>query len=183
MTVLTTPRLILRHWRESDLEPFAALNADPAAMEFMARCLSREESDAFARRAEADIERRGCGLWAVEAPAQRQFIGCVGLAVPGFQAHFTPCVEVAWRLRRECWGQGFATEAGRECLRFAFARLALAEVVAFTVPANARSRAVMGRLGMRHDASGDFDHPRLPPGHALRRHLLYRLSAQQWAAL
>jgi len=182
MTVLTTPRLTLRGWRESDLEPFAALNADPATMGFMARCLSREESDTFARRAEADLERRGFGLWAVELQAQRQFIGCVGLAVPAFRAHFTPCVEIAWRLRRESWGQGFATEAGRECLRFAFERLALREVVAFTVPGNLRSRAVMERLGMRRDPGGDFDHPRLPTGHALCRHVLYRLSAEQWAA-
>ncbi|HYC09955.1 MAG TPA: GNAT family N-acetyltransferase [Steroidobacteraceae bacterium] len=181
MTVLTTPRLTLRHWRESDLEPFATLNADPVTMEFMARCLSREESDAFARWAEADIERRGWGLWAAEARAPGQFIGCVGLAVPAFHAHFTPCVEIAWRLRRESWGQGFATEAGRECLRFAFERLTLPEVVAFTVPANTRSRAVMERLGMQRDAGGDFDHPRLPLRHALSRHVLYRLTAPQWA--
>ena len=183
MAVLTTPRLILRHWRESDLEPFAALNADPETMQFMAHCLAREESDALARRAAADIERRGWGLWAVEAQAQQQFIGCVGLAVPAFRAHFTPCVEIAWRLVRSSWGRGYATEGARACLAFAFQSLGLVAVVAFTVPANLRSRAVMERLGMRRDARDDFDHPQLPAGHALSRHVLYRLSAPQWAAL
>jgi len=100
--------------------------------------------------------------------------------VPSFETHFTPCVEIMWRLRRASWGLGLATEAARECLRFAFEQLALPEVVSFTVPANARSRAVMIRLGMRHDASDDFEHPRLPAGHPLRPHLLYRLRREEW---
>jgi RimJ/RimL family protein N-acetyltransferase len=180
MTDLTTARPRLRQWRESDLEPFAALNADPVVMQLMPRCLSRAESDAFTRQAEAGISRRGWGLWATELRASRQLIGCVGLAVPSFQAAFTPCVEIAWRLERSSWGHGFATEAARECLRFAFETLALAEVVAFTVPANHRSLAVMERLGMRRDAGGDFEHPRLPPGHPLRPHVLYRLARADW---
>ena len=175
LTVLTTPRLTLRHWQDEDLRPFATQNADPAVMELMPRCLSRAESDAFARSAQRGIEARGWGLWAVEAHADGQFIGYVGLAVPSFSEHFTPCVEIGWRLRRASWGHGYATEAARECLRFAFETLGLPEVVAFTVPANVRSRAVMERLGMAHDPRDDFDHPRLPHGHALRRHVLYRL--------
>jgi RimJ/RimL family protein N-acetyltransferase len=182
MTVLTTPRLTLRHWHAKDLPPFAAQNADPSVMEFMPRSLSRAESDDFARRAQREIEARGWGLWAVEERADGQLIGCVGLAVPSFTEHFTPCVEVMWRLRRASWGHGYATEAARECLRFAFETLGLPEVVAFTVPANVRSRAVMQRLGMVHDPGDDFDHPRLPPGHTLRRHVLYRIQRDVWSA-
>jgi RimJ/RimL family protein N-acetyltransferase len=118
---LTTARLRLREWRTSDLEPFAALNADPAVMEFMPRCLSREESDEFAAVAQAEIARRGWGLWATELRDSGQLIGCVGLSVPSFHADFTPCVELHWRLERASWGRGFATEGARACLEFAFA--------------------------------------------------------------
>lgn len=177
---LTTPRLRLRQWRASDLEPFAALNADPVVMALMPRCLTSAESDAMARAAQAGLTRQGWGLWATELRESGELIGSVGLGVPAFETHFTPCVEVMWRLRRESWGLGFATEAARECLRCAFEQLALPEVVAFTVPANIRSRAVMERLGMRHDASGDFEHPRLAVGHPLRPHVLYRLSREEW---
>ena len=180
MTVLTTPRLTLRHWHDTDLAAIAAQNADPAVMQFMPGLLSRADSDDFARRAQRGIDARGWGLWAVEVRADGQLAGCVGLAVPSFTAHFTPCVEIAWRLRRVSWGHGYATEAARECLRFAFETLALPEVVSFTVPANLRSRAVMERLGMVRDARDDFDHPRLPPQHALTRHVLYRLQRERW---
>ena len=175
MIELSSPRLRLRQWRESDLAPFAALNADPQVMEFMSGCLTAAESDALARRFETEIARQGWGLWAAEPRASGAFIGYVGLCAPTFEAHSTPCVEIGWRLARASWGQGFATEAARECLRFAFESLALSEVVSFTVPRNRRSRAVMERLGMRHDAGDDFDHPRLAVGHALRRHVLYRV--------
>jgi ribosomal-protein-alanine N-acetyltransferase len=180
MSELSTPRLWLRQWRGSDLVPFAALNADPLAMEFMGRCLSCAESDALARRSEAEIARQGWGFWATELRESAAFIGFVGLHVPSFEAPFTPCVEIGWRLERASWGNGFATEAARECLRFAFESLVLEEVVSFTVPLNRRSRAVMERLGMCRDAAGDFDHPRLPAGHPLRRHVLYRLRRRDW---
>jgi RimJ/RimL family protein N-acetyltransferase len=180
MPELYTPRLWLRQWRASDLEPFAALNADPAVMEFMSGCLGRTESDALARRCEAEIARQGWGFWATELRDSGAFVGFVGLHVPAFEAPFTPCVEIGWRLARASWGKGLATEAAEECLRFAFESLVLEEVVSFTVPANRRSRAVMERLGMCHDAAGDFDHPRLPAGHRLRRHVLYRLRRQDW---
>jgi len=180
MHTLTTPRLILRQWCAADLEPFAALNVDPAVMEFMPRCLARAESDAFAEHAAADLDTRGWGLWAVAERKRGEFLGCVGLGMPSFRAAFTPCVEILWRLRRTSWGLGFATEAAAECLRFGFTTLVLPEIVSFTVPANLRSRAVMERLGMSRDAGGDFDHPRLPPGHALRHHVLYRLTQPAW---
>jgi RimJ/RimL family protein N-acetyltransferase len=180
MTDLGTARLRLRQWRASDREPLAALNADPRVMEFMPGCLSRAESDALARRSEEEIARQGWGFWATELRESGAFIGFVGLHVPSFEAPFTPCVEIGWRLERASWGNGFATEAARECLRFAFESLVLEEVVSFTVPLNRRSRAVMERLGMHRDALGDFDHPRLPAGHALRPHVLYRLRREDW---
>jgi RimJ/RimL family protein N-acetyltransferase len=180
MTDLTTPRLWLRQWRASDRAPFAALNADPVVMEFLGGCLNRATSDALASAAEAEIARQGWGLWAVEVRENATFIGFVGLRAPSFEAAFTPCVEIGWRLAQGSWGRGFATEAGRECVRFAFETLALGELVSFTVPANHRSRAVMERLGLRRDANGDFDHPRLPAGHSLQRHVLYRLLREDW---
>jgi RimJ/RimL family protein N-acetyltransferase len=180
MRALLSARLRLRAWRESDLEPFAALNADPCVTRFLSRALTRAQSDALAAQAQARIEAHGWGLWALELRASGSFIGYLGLAVPAFQAHFTPCVEIGWRLARPYWGAGLATEVARECLRFAFAELHLEEVVAFTVPANQRSRALMERLGLRHDAAGDFAHPQLPAGHPLSRHVLYRLSRQCW---
>jgi RimJ/RimL family protein N-acetyltransferase len=174
--MLTTPRLVLRRWRAGDRAPFAALNADPAVMEFFPALLSEAESDALADVLDAAIAARGFGFWAVEAPGVAPFIGFVGLSVPPFAAPFTPCVEIGWRLARPYWGRGFATEAARAALAFGFDRLGLGEIVAFTVPGNLRSRRVMERLGMTRRAEDDFDHPLLPPGHALRRHVLYRMA-------
>lgn len=171
---LATERLRLRRWRDEDLAPFAALNADPRVVEYLHGPLSRAESDALAARIAAHFAARGFGVWAVEAPGLVPFAGFVGLFVPTFVAAFTPCVEVAWRLDPVCWGRGYATEAARAALAFGFTALGLDEIVAFTVPANRRSRAVMQRIGMTHDAADDFDHPELPEGHPLRRHVLYR---------
>jgi RimJ/RimL family protein N-acetyltransferase len=178
MSELSTARLSLRHWRAADAPAFAALSADPEVMQFMPARLTRAQSEAFARQAQAQLAQRGFGLWAVEVREERPFIGYVGLSPVGFVASFTPAVEIAWRLERASWGCGYATEAAREVLRFAFEDLGLPEVVAFTVPANLRSRAVMQRLGLRYEA--DFEHPRLPAGHALRPHRLYRLNAAAW---
>jgi ribosomal-protein-alanine N-acetyltransferase len=182
MTDLRTPRLWLRQWRARDLETFAALSADPEVMEFMPRCLTRAESEAVARRYEAEIAQVGYGFWAAELRASGEFIGFVGLHRASFESHFTLCVEIGWRLGRPSWGAGYATEAARECLRFGFEVLALAEVVSFTVPLNRRSRAVMERLGMRRAERDDFEHPLLPAGHPLRPHLLYRLQRSEWRA-
>jgi RimJ/RimL family protein N-acetyltransferase len=169
--VLVTPRVRLRRWRPEDREPFAALNADPLVMEHFLSVLSREESDAAADRIEAHFERHGFGLWAAEF--QGTFIGSIGLAVPRFEASFTPCVEIEWFLARPWWGQGLATEGARAVLIYGFETLGLNEIVAFTVPANVRSRRVMERLGMSY--AQDFEHPSRPEGHPLRRHVLYRL--------
>lgn len=172
---IATPRLLLRPWRETDLPAFAALNADRKVMEFFPKVLDRIESDALAFRIRENFARRGFGLWAVEVPGVAPFIGFVGLSVPGFSAHFTPCVEIGWRLAREHWGHGYATEGAHASLDFGFGNFPLEEIVSFTTAANRRSRAVMERLGMTHTPADDFDHPALPEGHPLRPHVLYRI--------
>jgi RimJ/RimL family protein N-acetyltransferase len=173
---LRTERLLLRRWRESDWEPFAALNADPVVMRHFPSALSRQESDAFVERIEAEFRERGFGLWAVEVMTSGDFAGMVGLHMAGFEAHFMPAVEVGWRLDQRHWGRGYATEAAFAALSFGFDQLALDEIVSFTTPANLRSWRVMEKLGMTRDPADDFDHPRLPVGHAQRRHVLYRLN-------
>lgn len=149
-------------------------------LEHLAWGLSRAESDALVRRIEREFDERGFGLWAVEEPGVTPFAGFVGLHYHDFPAHFTPCVEVGWRLAREYWGRGYATEGGRAALRFAFEDLGLDEVVSMTTVANRRSRAVMERLGMEHDPADDFEHPNVPAGNPTRRHVLYRLTADRF---
>lgn len=169
--------MILRPWRENDREPFAALNADPRMMEFYPQTMTRAESDALADRIEAHFERHGFGLWAVEVPGVADFVGYVGLAVPRWEASFTPRVEIGWRLAAEFWGRGYATEGARRALHYGFGEAGLCEVLSFTAPSNRRSRAVMERLRMTRDPAEDFEHPVLSVGHPLRRHALFRLTA------
>jgi ribosomal-protein-alanine N-acetyltransferase len=171
---LHTDRLLLRHWRPEDRAPFAAMNADPEVMEHFLAPLTRAESDAFVDRIEGGFAERGFGLWAVEVRATGEFIGFTGLSVPSFEAHFMPAVEIGWRLARPAWGHGYASEAARRALRAGFDDYGLPEVVSFTTVTNVRSQAVMRRIGMTHDPADDFDHPRLPPGDRLQRHVLYR---------
>lgn len=180
---IETGRLILRPWREADQAPFAALNADPEVMRHFPRLLTREESDALADRIMTRMVERGWGSFAVEVKGGDPFIGFVGPNVPSYEIPCGPCVEVGWRLARTAWGRGYATEAARAAVGFAFERLGLAEVVSFTVPGNTRSRAVMERLGMTRDPADDFDHPLIAAGHPLCRHVLYRLGADAWAPL
>ena len=172
---LRTDRLLLRRWLPEDRTPFARLNADARVVEFLPGPLSREESDAWADRIEAHFQEHGFGLWAVEIPGVTPFAGFIGLSIPRFEAHFMPCVEIGWRLDADHWNRGYATEGARAALGFGFETLQLEEIVSFTVPANVRSRRVMEKISMRHSASDDFDHPLLPDGHPLRRHVLYRL--------
>ena len=167
--MIRTDRLLLRQWREEDKQPFAALNADPDVMEHFPAPLTRGQSDALVERAAVAIASRGWGLWAVEADGG--FIGFVGLNEPDFM----PGVEVGWRLARHAWGHGYATEAGRAVIRYAFDEIGLAEIVSFTSTTNVRSQRVMQRLGMTHDPAEDFDHPRVEDPR-LRRHVLYRLA-------
>lgn len=172
MLPLETPRLILRRWKQADREAFSIINSDARVMEFFPACLTRGESDALIDRAEAHIDQHGFGPFAVELRSNGELAGFVGLMVPQFDAWFTPCVEIGWRLGAAWWNQGLATEGADAVLRLAFGPLGLHEVVSFTVPANTRSRRVMEKLGMAF--AGEFDHPRLPAGHPLRRHVLYR---------
>jgi len=166
---------VLRQWRAADRAPFAAMNADPVVMAYFPAPLTRAESDAFADAIEAHHRVHGFGLWALELPGVAPFAGFVGLSVPGFTAPFTPCVEIGWRLAAAHWGRGYATEAARAVLAHAWDVVGLDEVVSFTTAGNDRSRAVMTRIGMRHDRAADFDHPRLVAGHPLRPHVLYRI--------
>src|SRR6516164_8517537 len=146
----------------------------PRVMELMPGALSLEESDRLVDQIESHFRQHGFGLYGAELRRDGCFIGFIGLAVPSFHAHFTPCVEIGWRLSADYWGQGLATEGAREVMRHAFEMLGLEELVSFTVPANLRSRRVMEKLGMIYQPTDEFDHPRLPEGHPLRRHLLYR---------
>lgn len=170
----------MRRWRDEDLAPFAAMNADPVVMEFFPSTLARADSDALVRRIEERFEDRGYGLWAVEVVGVAPFIGFVGLNPTEWEAHFTPAVEVGWRLAKEYWGQGYATEAAREALRFGFEEVGLDEIVSFTSEGHLASRAVMERLGMTRDPIDDFDNPKVPEGSPLRRHVLYRLRRTGW---
>jgi RimJ/RimL family protein N-acetyltransferase len=173
--ILYGDRLILRGWRPSDVAEFARLNADPQVMEYFPKCLSRFESDALAEQIRRHFDEHGFGLWAVEVTSDASFIGFVGLATVRFQAQFTPAVEIGWRLARAHWGRGYATEAAKRVLAFAFDVLELPAIVSFTAVNNRRSRAVMQRIGLSHDRGDDFEHPALPSGHPLRRHVLNRL--------
>jgi RimJ/RimL family protein N-acetyltransferase len=172
---LTTPRLHLRRWRDSDREPFQAINADPRVMEFMPAPLSPQQSDELIARIEQHFDRHGFGAFAAELLEDNTLIGFIGLNIPSFDAHFTPAIEIGWRFAADYWGRGLATEGARAVVDYAFNTLQLDSLVSFTVPANLRSRRVMEKLGMLHDPAGDFDHPSLSEGHPLRRHVLYRL--------
>jgi len=175
----------MREWRADDHETFIAMNQDEQVMRHFPSLMTREESLALVTRIEEHFTQHGFGWWAIEPDAGQPvsgFIGFVGLAVPRFEADFTPCVEVGWRLRTDAWGHGYATEAATAAVDYGFEQLGLAEIVSFTTVANERSRGVMRRLGMTHDRADDFDHPLLAADDPVRPHVLYRLSREDWAA-
>jgi RimJ/RimL family protein N-acetyltransferase len=173
--MLETERLRLRRWKDSDREPFAKMNANPRVMDFFPDVLTREESDQVIDRIESDFESYGFGLFAAELKETGAFIGFIGLHTATFQAHFTPCVEIGWRIDEPYWHKGLATEGSRAVVDYAFKRLRLDALVSFTAPENVTTRRLMEKLGMTHNPADDFDHPRLPAGHRLRRQVLYRL--------
>ncbi|WP_169545491.1 GNAT family N-acetyltransferase [Sneathiella aquimaris] len=177
---IETKRLLIRDWKETDLEPFAVLNGDPDVMEFFPAILSAEQSNAMAAVIREKIDRNRYGFFAVELKETGKFIGFVGLNNPAAPLPFKPCVEIGWRLGKEAWGFGYATEAAATCLDFAFDNLSLVEVVSFTATINLKSQKVMQRLGFRQNKDEDFDHPDVPEGHPLRPHVLYRLSRDDW---
>ena len=175
---IKTERLLLRRWRDTDRDAFAAICADRRVMEFFPSIQTREQSDAVIDRLNSHIDRYGFGFWALEERESGAFLGFTGLSNVGFDAHFAPAVEIGWRLAHRFWGNGYASEAARASLAWGFGTLQLAQIVSFAALANMRSRRVMERIGMTRDPGGDFDMPKLPEGHALRRHVLYRMSAK-----
>lgn len=175
--MLETGRLLLRAWRADDVEPFVALNADPAVTEFLPGPIAADEARALFARQNALYAQHGTCYFAAQLKATDELVGFVGVKYLDGGLPFAPCFEVGWRLGSTWWGSGLATEGARAALRHGFETLRLDEIVSFTVPANVRSRRVMVRLGMVHDPAGDFDHPALPAGHRLARHVLYRLTS------
>lgn len=177
MTIfIETDRLQLRAWRENDLEQFAAMNVDKRVMTYFPATLNREQSDAFVTRTRESFKENGFGFYAVAEKTSSRFIGFVGLSRVRFSAAFTPAVEIGWRLAFRAWGRGYATEAAAACLANGFSEFGLREIVSFTARLNHRSAAVMTRIGMSRDPADDFEHPSLPDGHWLRRHVLYRIN-------
>ena len=181
--MIRTERLLLRRWRESDREPFAVLNADPVVREHLQGTIDRDRSDAHIDAIEAHWDAHGWGLWALEVPGMAAFVGYTGLWPADFVTG-EPMVEVGWRLAREHWGHGYATEAARAALRFGFEELGLDEIVSFTVPANVRSIRVMEPIGLVRDAARDFDHPRVDRAAYphLVRHVMYGITLTEWRA-
>ena len=176
---LVTQRLILRQWHDTDARAFAAINADERVMEHYPATLSRQESDSLALRLQVRIAEQGWGLWAMELRETGGLVGFTGLQRPPFEAHFTPCVEIGWRVAYEYWGNAFAPEAARAALAFGYERLGLGEIVAMTTTTNLRSMRVMEKIGMTRDSADDFDIPLYPAGHRLRRFVLYRKRADE----
>lgn len=170
---IETPRLILREWQEEDLLPFAKLNADPAVMEFFPSTLSLEQTKTMIETLKKRFATDGFSFFAVELRATGEFIGMTGLNKPAYQTPFTPCVEVGWRIAKEFWNQGYATEAALASLDFGFRVLGLKEIASFTATLNKKSQHVMEKIGMTRDLNGDFDHPNVPKDHPLCRHVLY----------
>jgi RimJ/RimL family protein N-acetyltransferase len=173
-TVVETERLILRWWQASDHVPFVNLNADPRVMEFFPATLSPAETEAMISKIEERMRQQGFGLWAAEVKRTKDFIGFIGLSVPGYTLPFSPCVEIGWRLAFDYWGNGYAQEGANAAIGFGFEKLHIKEIVSFTTAGNLRSRRVMERIGMTYDPMGDFDHPQLPKDHPLIKHVLYR---------
>lgn len=183
MIIIETARLILRHWRADDGAPLTLINQDPQVMEHLPKRLTSAETRAMIQRINHCIEQRGFGLWAVALKQSGVLIGFIGLSTPAFEAPFTPCVEIGWRLSAAHWGQGYATEGAKAALAYGFTQLLLQEIVAFTVPENQRSLRVMQQIGMQRDLQGDFAHPKFPRDHGLSRHLLYRIQRSDWEIL
>jgi len=179
INTIETERLYLRQWQASDFAPFAKMNANPKVMEYFPKLLTTSMSNAIAKKCQSLINDNGWGFWAVNLKETDTFIGMVGLNNANADMPFSPAVEIAWRLDNDYWGQGYATEAARASLDFAFVELEIEEVVAFTAVINKRSQLVMERLGMTNTQKSFF-HPMLDPNHRLAEHVLYKTTRQQW---
>ena len=178
-----TKRLILREWQDSDLAPFIAMGQDPLVMEYFPGLLTPEESSAMIDRIKVIFKENGFCFYACELKSTKEFIGFIGLSAPRFKAHFTPCVEIGWRISSQHWGKGYATEGALKCLEIGFNEFNLDEIVSIAVKNNYKSHNVMGKIGMQRDLSGDFLHPNLTPSHSLAPHVLYRMPKSLWLSL
>ena len=182
MNTIETERLYLRQWRASDFAPFAEMNANPEVMEYFPKLLTTSMSNTIAKKCQSLIDDNGWGFWAVSLKDTDAFIGMVGLNNAHADMPFSPAVEIGWRLHNDYWGLGYATEAAQAALRYAFEVLELSEVVAFTAVINKRSQKLMQRLGMINTQE-NFYHPMLDAKHPLAKHVLYKITRQQWQAL
>jgi 3-dehydroquinate dehydratase/shikimate dehydrogenase len=178
-SLIRTKRLILRPWQEKDLEPFAKMNADPRVMEYFPSVKTFAETADEYRRILDHFSKHGWGLWAVSLN-ETDFIGYIGLRFDNFPAPFTPAFEVGWRLAFDYWGKGYATEGALASLNYGFKTLHLNEIISFTSVLNTRSQRIMKKIGMHHDLADDFDNPKLPNGHPLQKHTLYRITRDKW---
>lgn len=183
MVQIETEHLLLREWLPEDLPFFAAINQDPKVMECLLRAMTEAETAAMIEKIQKHFKQHGFGLFACILKQTSNCIGLVGLNIPEFIAHFTPCVEIGWRLSSEAWGKGYATEAAKAVLKAGFEQFNLQEIVAFTVPSNKRSIRVMEKIGMTRDLNGDFDHPKVPNDHPLKTHILYRITKADYDKL
>ena len=177
MATIKTPRLLLRDWQDTDIEPWVAMNLDPRVTEFFPTAYTRERALTEAEHLRRKIDELGYGWWVVEVPGETPFAGVIALQEVPFEAHFTPAYEVGWRFAPEFWHRGYATEGARGALDYAFNTLRWKEVVAMTTALNVPSQRVMERIGMTRDSKGDFLHPAIHKDHRLRPHLLYKISA------
>ncbi len=173
--MITTQRLTLREWIDSDIETFVLINQDPHVIEFLPGALTRTQTLAFVDRIKLHFKQNGYGLWAVSLNETGEFIGFVGLSIPSFSSHFTPCVEVGWRLSSQYWGNGYATEAAQKAIETGFSQFNLKEIVSFTTEKNIRSIRVMEKIAMKRNSDDDFLHPNLATNHPLSKHVLYRI--------
>lgn len=180
MKIIETDRLILRTWKEQDIDAMALIDQDPKVCEFLPGIGNRDATEAGVRRIIQHYEKHGFCLYAVELKSTHQFIGWIGLSIPSFEAHFTPAVEIGWRLNSQHWNKGYATEGAKAVLYYAFTKLNLNEIVSFTTVNNTASRRIMEKIGMHHNEQDDFDHPKLDKAHPLCRHVLYRISKSEY---
>lgn len=180
MIIIETNRLILRTLEESDIDYMTIIDQDPKVCEFFPSIGTRESTEKIIKKSITDFHEHSFSIYAVTLKSTGEMIGWCGLNIPTFEAHFMPAVEIAWRLASQHWNHGYATESAKAVLQYAFEKLKLNEVVSFTVPDNIRSRRVMEKIGLHHNFTDDFDHPKLEKLHPLCRHVLYRISKQEY---
>lgn len=178
--IIETERLILRTWKQEDADSYYLINQDPKVIEFLQGPLTMEQVYDYITAANNHWDKHGYTLWATELKATGEFMGFMGLNYIDWEAHFTPAIEIGWRLGSQYWGKGYATEGAKASLEYGFEQCGLKEIVSLSVPANVRSIHVMEKIGMRRDLNGDFAHPKLHPEHPLSKHILYRVTVQDY---